>query len=129
MAKNVFQPIEIVDLTAQKVKVSAPVFIRDEPEPLDIYEGPTADDLRREAEAFKEAWEVEKTRLVQEARDEADLIRKDAEKTAFDEVKVKNGLSYPGQTPGGGGFRANSRRGGSGCRSYPGRSGSRSETG
>ena len=80
MAKNVFQPIEIVDLTAQKVKVSAPVFIRDEPEPLDLYEGPTADDLRREAEAFKEAWEVEKARLIQEARDEADLIRKQAEK-------------------------------------------------
>jgi flagellar assembly protein FliH len=89
MAKNVFYPIEIVDLTAQKVKVEAPVFVSDEPEPLDLYEGPTADDLRREAEAFKESWTGEKERLVQEAHDEAEGIRKTAEKTAFEEVKSK----------------------------------------
>ncbi len=89
MAKNVFHPIEIVDLTAQKVKVEAPVFVSDEPEPLDLYEGPTADDLRREAEAFKESWTGEKERLVQEAHDEAEGIRKTAEKTAFEEVKSK----------------------------------------
>jgi flagellar assembly protein FliH len=89
MAKNVFYPIEIVDLTAQKVKVEAPVFVSDEPEPLDLYEGPTADDLRREAEAFKESWTGEKERLVQEAHDEAEGIRKQAEKTAFEEVKSK----------------------------------------
>ncbi|MCK5736167.1 MAG: flagellar assembly protein FliH, partial [Spirochaetaceae bacterium] len=89
MGKNVFSPVEIVDLTAQKIKVDAPVFISDEPEPLDLFEGPTADDLRREAEAFKESWVGEKERLIQEAHDEADLIRKEAEKTAFDEVKVK----------------------------------------
>jgi flagellar assembly protein FliH len=89
MAKNVFYPIEIVDLTAQKVKVEAPVFFSDEPEPLDLYEGPTADDLRREAEAFKQSWIAEKERLVQEAHDEAEGIRKQAEKTAFEEVKTK----------------------------------------
>ena len=87
MGKNVFNPVEIVDLTAQKVKVEAPVFVSDEPEPLDIYEGPTADDLRREAEAFKESWEKEKERLIQEAHKEADSIIKQAEKTAFEEVK------------------------------------------
>ena len=89
MAKNVFHPIEIVDLTAQKVKVEAPVFVTDEPEPLDLYEGPSADDLRREAEAFRESWADEKERLIQESRDEADGIRKQAEKTAFEEVKIK----------------------------------------
>ncbi len=89
MAKNVFQPIEIVDLTAQKVKVAAPEFISQEPEPLDLYEGPTADDLRREAEAFREGWEIEKERLIQEAHAEADSIRKNAEKTAFEEVKAQ----------------------------------------
>ena len=87
MGKNVFNPVEIVDLTAQKVKVQAPVFVSEEPEPLDIYEGPTADDLRREAEAFKESWKQEKERLIQEAHDEADAIIKQAEKTAFEEVK------------------------------------------
>jgi vacuolar-type H+-ATPase subunit H len=89
MAKNVFHPVEIVDLTAQKVKVAAPVFVSHEPEPLDVYEGPTADDLRREAEVFKESWVKEKERLVQEAHEEAESIRKQAEKTAFDEVKSK----------------------------------------
>ncbi len=89
MAKNVFHPVEIVDLTAQKVKVEAPVFASNEPEPLDIYEGPTADDLRREAEAFRESWSGEKDRLVQDAHDEADKIKKQAEQTAFGEVKSK----------------------------------------
>jgi len=89
MGKNVFNPVEIVDLTAQKIKVEAPVFISDEPEPLDIYEGPTADDLRREAEAFKESWVQEKERLIQGAHDEAESIVKQAEKTAFEEVKAK----------------------------------------
>lgn len=89
MAKNVFYPIEIVDLTAQKVKVEAPVFVAEEPEPLDLYEGPTVDDLRREAEAFRESWTSEKERLIQESHDEADGIRKQAEKTAFEEVKTK----------------------------------------
>jgi len=89
MGKNVFNPVEIVDLTAQKIKVEAPVFVSDEPEPLDIYEGPTADDLRREAEAFKDSWVQEKERLIQEAHEEAEGIVKQAEKTAFEEVKAK----------------------------------------
>ncbi len=89
MGKNVFNPVEIVDLTAQKIKVEAPIFISDEPEPLNLYEGPTADDLRREAEAFKESWVQERERLIQEAHEEADGIIKEAEKTAFEEVKGK----------------------------------------
>jgi len=89
MAKNVFQPMEIVDLTSQKVQVKAPVFETEEPEPLELYEGPTADDLRREAEAFKESWEKEKQRLIQEAYEEAERIKKEAERTAFEEVKSK----------------------------------------
>jgi flagellar assembly protein FliH len=89
MAKNVFHPREIVDLTAQRVKVVAPVFRQEEPEPLDLYEGPTADDLRREAEAFRQEWAREKERLVEEAHEEAAVIRRQAEKTAFEEVKSK----------------------------------------
>ncbi|MCG8453732.1 MAG: flagellar assembly protein FliH [Spirochaetales bacterium] len=89
MAKNVFHPVEIVDLTAQKVKVAPPIFAVEEPEPIEVYEGPTADDLRREAEAFKQAWEQEKAALIEAAQAEALAIREQAEKTAFDEVKVK----------------------------------------
>jgi len=89
MAKNVFQPVEIVDLTTQKVKVSAPVFAAKKTEELDVYEGPSAEDLRREAENFRISWEKEKIKLIQEARDEAERVKKDAEKTALEEVKAR----------------------------------------
>jgi len=89
MAKNVFQPVEIVDLTTQKVKVAAPVFAAEEAENLDVYEGPTVEDLRKEAQDFQISWEKEKAKLIQEAHDEAEAIRTNAEKTALDEVKTR----------------------------------------
>lgn len=55
------------------------------------YSGPTADDLRREAEVFKAQWEQEKEALVRSARMEADEIIKEAESAAFAEVKRKTG--------------------------------------
>ncbi|MBO6220222.1 MULTISPECIES: flagellar assembly protein FliH [unclassified Treponema] len=51
------------------------------------YTGPTADDLRREAEAFKAQWEQEKQQMLQEAQAKADEIVKKAEDAAFAEVK------------------------------------------
>ena len=51
------------------------------------YTGPTADDLRREAEAFKVQWEKEKEQMLQEAQAKADEILKKAEDAAFAEVK------------------------------------------
>jgi flagellar assembly protein FliH len=57
----------------------------------DEYTGPTADDLRREADAFKVQWEQEKEALVRSARVEADEIIKEAESAAFAEVKRKTG--------------------------------------
>ncbi|HTP58123.1 MAG TPA: flagellar assembly protein FliH, partial [Spirochaetia bacterium] len=54
------------------------------------YAGPTVDDLRREADAFKKDWEAEKERMLAQAQAEAEKIKKDAEKVAFDEVKRKN---------------------------------------
>jgi len=89
MAKNVFQPVEIVDLTTRKVKVAAPVFVAEEAKELDVYEGPTVEDLRREAQNFRTSWEEEKSKLIQEARDEAEVIRRNAEKTALEKVKSK----------------------------------------
>jgi len=89
MAKNVFQPVEIVDLTAQKVKVAAPVFAAEETGEVEVYEGPSTEDLREEAQNFRISWEKEKSKLIQEAHDEAETIRKKAEKTAFDEVKSR----------------------------------------
>lgn len=89
MAKNVFQPVEIVDLTTQKVRVAAPVFAAEKSEKLDVYEGPTAEDLRKEAQSFRISWEEEKSKLIREARDEAESIRKNAEKSALEEVKAR----------------------------------------
>jgi len=89
MTKNVFQPVEIVDLTTQKVKVSAPVFAADKAEEVDVYEGPSVEDLRKEAQDFRISWEKEKSKLIQEAHDEAEAIKKNAENKALDEVKTR----------------------------------------
>ena len=92
MAKNVFRPAEIVALTKQ-IKLDSPFEAVPEPEeiiPAEEYTGPTADDLRREAEAFRINWEAEKEMMISQARAEADRIIREAEQTAFDQVKEKN---------------------------------------
>ena len=74
----------------------------EEPEIVEEYTGPTADELRAEAEAFKQEWEAEKETLktaarleadqiVQTARAEADAerVRKDAELEAARENAEK----------------------------------------
>ena len=92
MAKNVFKPAEIVALTKQ-VELKSP--FDKIPDPVEIvpaeeYTGPTADDLRREAEAFRAGWEAEKQMMISQAQAEADRIIKEAEQTAFSQVKEKN---------------------------------------
>ncbi len=93
MAKNLFRPMEIVNLTAQKVEIAPPVFevedSLDELQEVEEYTGPTADDLRREAEMFRTSWEEEKARMVEQANTEAERIIKEAEETAFEEVRRK----------------------------------------
>lgn len=93
MAKTVFRPNEVKKSQDHVLLQLSHKFVEDEPveeiviEP--IYEGPTADDLRREAERYREQWEREKQQLVTTARDEADIIAQEAQKAAFDEVKRK----------------------------------------
>lgn len=93
MSKSVFRAQEIVNLTAQKVKILAPVFESDieEVEELDEFEylGPTADDLKREADAFKASWDKEKQSMITDAQTRAEEIIKEAEETAFEEVRKK----------------------------------------
>lgn len=95
MAKNLFRAGE-VNLTGDKVVISSPegfpTFAEPaEPEELvEEYTGPTADDLRREAELFKQQWEQEKEAMITAAKTEADQIVKDAERLAFEEVRKKN---------------------------------------
>lgn len=91
MAKNIFMPTEIV-AKENKVVLKPPVFKRVEDdlvETAEEYTGPTAEDLRREAEAFKVQWAKEKEALINAAKAEADQIRADAEETAFNEIKKK----------------------------------------
>lgn len=93
MAKTVFRPQEIVPLTSKYVLegpdsgTSQTSGGADEAVPLEEYLGPTADDLRREAEAFKANWDKERETMIASARAEAEAIIQKAEAAAFDEVK------------------------------------------
>jgi flagellar assembly protein FliH len=98
MLKAVFRPSELVALP-EKIVIDSPTsfpemahlsVIEDTVEVIDDveeYTGPTADDLRREAEMFKSQWENEKERMFESARAEAENIVQDAQKAAFAEVK------------------------------------------
>ena len=90
MAKTVFRPGEAKNI---EEKVMLPLYkdyspIEDvEVEEEEEYTGPTAEDLRREAEEYKAQFEQEKQQLKADAQKEAERIVKAAEDTAFAEVK------------------------------------------
>ena len=98
MLKAVFRPNELVALP-DKVIIDSPTDypelsqfktveeVEEVEEVVDEYLGPTADDLRREAEMFKQHWEEEKQRMISNSRAEADRIIQEAQKAAFEEVK------------------------------------------
>ncbi|MEX2443551.1 MAG: flagellar assembly protein FliH [Alkalispirochaeta sp.] len=100
MGKNLFRPGE-VQYKQHKVflRPPEPVAARGrggqghaEAEPvreMEEYTGPTADQLRREAEAFKEQWESEKEQMISEARSEAERITNEAEEEAFRRIREK----------------------------------------
>ncbi|MDR2702572.1 MAG: flagellar assembly protein FliH [Spirochaetaceae bacterium] len=104
MAKAVFRPGELTVVTS-KIILDAPgsssgtalapaadeAEAADESGAVEEYSGPTADDIRREAEAFKLQWDQEREALVRSAKVEADGIIKEAEGAAFAEVKRKIG--------------------------------------
>jgi len=46
------------------------------------FQGPTAEELRREAEEFKAAWEAEKAKMIADAQEEAARIKTEAEEAA-----------------------------------------------
>lgn len=95
--KHVFRPAEIIPLetrmvigqaSAEEVKT---VDVEEAP-PAEMpeYTGPTADDLRREAELFKANWDAEREALIASAKTEAAAIVKEAEAAAFEEVRRKS---------------------------------------
>jgi flagellar assembly protein FliH len=98
MLKAVFRPSELVTL-ADKIVIDSPTSYSEIPhlstiddaaeniEDVEEYTGPTADELRHEAEIFKLRWEEEKERMISSARAEAEDIVQEAQKAAFAEVK------------------------------------------
>ena len=95
MAKQVFRPNEIAQKENEK-KFSLPLIHDYAPPPVveevkeEVYEGPPADELRREAEAYKKGWEIEKQHMFDEAQKAADEIVKNAETTASEEINRNN---------------------------------------
>jgi len=100
MLKAVFRPNELVTLP-DKIAIDSPTSypeiahlapieeVEEVLSDVDEYKGPTADDLRREAEMFKAHWEEEKEKMFASAKEEANNIIEDAQKAAFTEVKRK----------------------------------------
>jgi flagellar assembly protein FliH len=95
MAKTVFRPYEVVALRSTMVlksegreSVSEAAKV-ESAAPVESFEGPTADDLRREAESFREEWSKEKDAMIAAAKAEAERIVGEAESAAFEEVRRK----------------------------------------
>jgi len=98
MLKAVFRSNELVPL-GEKIIIDSPgsysevahlSTIEDAVEDLgdvEEYTGPSADDMRREAEMFKAQWDEEKERMISSAKAEADSIVQTAQNAAFAEVK------------------------------------------
>ncbi|MDR3357090.1 MAG: flagellar assembly protein FliH [Spirochaetaceae bacterium] len=93
MTKAVFRPEELVPVNAV-VSLDAPFAVEEAPcqaqgadDILPAFEGPTVDDLRREAEEWKTRWDAEKEAMIASARAEAEVIVTDAKKTAADEAE------------------------------------------
>lgn len=91
MNKNLFQPGEIKAKDGE-FKLGLVHSFEEPVEEVEVeevpqYTGPTADDLRREAEDFKVQWEAEKQQMLTEAQAQADAIIENAKKAAFEEVK------------------------------------------
>lgn len=91
MTKNLFVPTEIktkegefkLQLLHEYAKPIEEVVVPAEPE----YTGPTAEDLKREADEFRVKWEEEKKDMLAKAQASADEILHKAEEAAFAEVK------------------------------------------
>jgi len=98
MLKAVFRPGELSTIK-EKVLIDSPTSfselahyapveeLEEEMGSIEEYTGPSADDLRREAEMFKSQWDEEKTRMIENAKSEAENIVQQARQAAFAEVK------------------------------------------
>lgn len=91
MNKNLFQPGEIKTKEGE-FKLGLVHTFEEPVEEVEVeevpqYTGPTADDLKREAEDFKVQWESEKQKMLDDAQTQANAIIESAKNAAFEEVK------------------------------------------
>ena len=91
MAKSVFRPNEFTPVADKIMLKLSHSYVEEEPEVVEEtepeYQGPTVEELKAEADEFKANWEIEKKRMLDEAKAEADRIINEAEQAAFEEVK------------------------------------------
>ncbi len=92
MAKTIFRGFEINKKANDVVFLHLNKTFQNEPEEEivsaePVYEGPSIEDLKKEADEFKIEWEKEKEKMLADAQASADKIIKDAENAAFNEVK------------------------------------------
>lgn len=94
MAQTVFRPNQVKAKPGEKITLKLlhdyTPEVKEDEKKVDVYNGPTAEDLRKEAEAFRAGWEIEKQRLLEEAQAKADDIVKKAEDAAFEVVKQQS---------------------------------------
>ena len=101
MAKAVFRSGEVA-LIDEKVILAAPHMfpelshlapVDESPEEVlevEEYTGPTAEELRREAEEFKAQWEIRREEMIRSAKDEAEAILRDAREAARREAERRD---------------------------------------
>jgi len=83
--------MEIVNMK-NRVTLDSPfpeIEVVEEAPVIEEYTGPTADDLRKEAELFRNNWEKEKEDMVKAAESRVEQILRDADQRAFEEVQQK----------------------------------------
>ena len=103
MAKTVFRPGEVAVIDT-KVFLDPPTSssglpgsshddeaAEEETDAVEEYLGPTAEELRREAELFKDQWETEKEAMIASSKTEAERIIKEAEDAASKEKERGTG--------------------------------------
>ena len=91
MTKNLFIPTEVKKIDGefklQLLHEYAKPVEEEAVEEIPEYTGPTAEDLKREADEFRVQWEAEKSDMLAKAQASADEILHKAEEAAFNEVR------------------------------------------
>lgn len=92
MAKTIFHPGEVTPIDDTVFLSLSKSFVEEVEEEVveeAVYEGPTAEELRQEAEEFREKWEIEKREMLERAQREADEIIEKARQEASSDMQLQ----------------------------------------